>query len=278
MAPDDEPPLAAKNYDNDAPPELGSPGGYDTLSDVDVRWLTVFLDTPSADSAVAEDFWAQITGTTQSARRGDREEFATLLPPDGDAFMRTQRVDDTLPSCHLDIHVNDVQLALPRALSLGATLVRDFTDYVVLSSPHGFAFCLVPYHGETLRPAPLSWPRGQHSLVDQLCLDIPPEFFATETAFWAALTGWEQLHGALPEFDYLVRPRGMPLRLLLQKLDEAAPAQPVRGHVDFACDDIETEAERHIELGATFARRRSWITLRDPVDRQYCVTDRNPFR
>jgi hypothetical protein len=69
----------------------------------------------------------------------------------------------------------------------------------------------------------------------------------------------------------------MPLRLLLQKLDDAASGQPVRGHIDFACDDIETEVQRHTALGATFVRHRSWITLRDPVGREYCVTDRNPF-
>jgi hypothetical protein len=51
----------------------------------------------------------------------------------------------------------------------------------------------------------------------------------------------------------------------------------VRGHIDFACDDIETEVQRHTALGATFVRHRSWITLRDPVGREYCVTDRNPF-
>jgi len=243
---------------------------------VSVRWLTVFLDTPTAQSAASEAFWQQITGTTASARRGERGEFATLLPSDGDAFIRIQRVDDDLPSCHLDIHVDDVQLSLPRALSLGATLVHDFVDYVVLASPYGFAFCLVPYHGEQARPAPMRWPGG-HSLVDQLCLDIPPGFFAAETAFWVALTGWEQRHGTLPEFDHLARPTGMPLRLLLQKLDDAPPAKHVRGHIDFACDDIETEAQRHIALGATFVRRRSWITLRDPVGREYCVTGRNPF-
>lgn len=243
---------------------------------MDVRWLTVFLDTPSASSAVAEPFWQEITGTAPSARRGNHDEFATLLPPDGDAFMRIQRTDDALPGCHLDIHVDDVQLSLPRALSLGATLVRDFTDYVTLASPHGFMFCLVPHHGESARPAPVRWPGGQQSLVDQVCLDIPLDFFAAETAFWAALTGWEQRHGTLPEFDHLARPVGMPLRLLLQRLDDAAPGQAVRGHIDFACDDIEIEAQWHIALGATFVRRRSWITLRDPVGREYCVTGRDP--
>ena len=245
---------------------------------VSVRWLTVFLDTPSTQSPASEAFWQQITGTTASARRGEREEFATLLPSDGDAFIRIQRVDDDdLPSCHLDVHVDDVQFSLADALSLGATLVRDFVDYVVLASPHGFVFCLIPYHGEQTRPAPVVWPGGQHSLVDQLCLDIPAGSFVAETAFWAALTGWEQRHGTLPEFDHLARPSGMPLRLLLQKLDDAASGQPVRGHIDFACDDIETEVQRHTALGATFVRHRSWITLRDPVGRDYCVTDRNPF-
>lgn len=245
---------------------------------VNVRWLTLFLDTPREGAETAEAFWQQVTGTTLSPRRGDHDEYATLVPPDGDAFVRVQRIERGAPRCHLDIHVDDVRAALSRATDLGAKAVSDHAAWVVLSSPGGLPWCLVPHHGEHVRPTPLRRPGGWHSLIDQLCLDIPADRYDAETAFWSALTGWEQREGALPEFDYLAHPDGMPLRLLLQKLDDAQPARPVSAHVDLACDDVDAEAQQHVDLGATFVRRRSWVTLVDPVGREYCITSRRPLR
>jgi hypothetical protein len=48
-------------------------------------WVTVFLDLPptSFDRSVA--FWRQVTGYGLSPSRGADGEFATLLPPSGDA-------------------------------------------------------------------------------------------------------------------------------------------------------------------------------------------------
>jgi len=96
--------------------------------------------------------------------------------------------------------------------------------------------------------------------------------FEAEAAFWAALTGWPRRRTDLPEFDYLQRPAGMPLRLLLQRTGGTAAGM----HLDFACDDVPAEVARHVELGAVVMRRMpdGWTTLRDPVRREYCVTAR----
>lgn len=42
----------------------------------------------------------------------------------------------------------------------------------------------------------------------------------------AALTGWERRPGGLPEFDSLVRPAGMPLRLFLQCRSRTGGSNP----------------------------------------------------
>ena len=60
------------------------------------------------------------------------------------------------------------------------------------------------------------------SLVDQVCIDIPPARYDEECAFWAEATGWELRAGSRPEFRFLVRPEAMPLRILLQRLDRPA--------------------------------------------------------
>jgi hypothetical protein len=231
---------------------------------MDVRWMTGFLDTPSR---VAEPFWQAVTGSGLSARRGPGGEFATLLPGGGDAYLRVQVVGDGPARAHLDLHVVGPAAQARRAVELGAAVVCEENGLVVLRSPAGLAFCLVAWSGEAVRPV------GGRSLVDQLCLDLPVDGFDAEADFWAALTGFARRSGSRPEFDFLVRPEGMPLRLLLQRVGGPVPGM----HVDLACTDREAEVARHVSLGARVVRVRSrWTTLSDPAGRASCVTDRRP--
>ncbi len=164
------------------------------------------------------------------------------------------------------------------ALALGAQVRADGGDgVVVLASPGGFVFCLVRHGGEARRPTPLRWPGGQRSLVDQLCIDVPPAAFESEQRFWAALTGRELYSSSQRAYSVLARPPEQPIRLLLQRLDEAEPGQPVTAHLDLSCDDADAEADRHVALGARVVRQMPyWVTLEDPTGRHYCVTRRDP--
>jgi hypothetical protein len=235
-----------------------------------IRWITGFLDTPGV---AAEGFWLAVTGSALSARRDDGT-FATLLPADGDACLRVQVVADGPARAHLDLHVEDVPAAAGEAGALGASVVRDAGDLVVLRSPAGIVFCVVPWHGERTPPGAVRWPGGSASLVDQLCLDIPAAGYDAEVAFWAGLTGWRLGDSDLPEFRFLYGGPGQPLRLLLQRLGAGAPGV----HLDLACAGFDLEVERHVGLGATVVRRvpGDWTTLRDPAGREYCITRRPP--
>ncbi|GAA3352066.1 hypothetical protein GCM10020358_84880 [Amorphoplanes nipponensis] len=226
-----------------------------------VRWITGFLDTPSR---VAEPFWQAVTGSGLSPRRGPGGEFATLRPAGGDPYLRVQVVGDGPARAHLDLHVTDVAAQARRAVALGASVLADEGELVVLRSPAGLPWCLVAWHGEANRPA------GARSLVDQMCLDVPAGVFDAEAGFWAAVTGWPRRPGSRPEFQALVRPPGMPLRLLLQRVDA-----PAGMHLDLACTDRAAEVAWHEQLGArVVAGHERWTTLRDPAGRTYCVTDR----
>lgn len=241
-----------------------------------VRWVTGFLDTPAADAAAAERFWLAVTGTTLSARRGGGV-FATLLPAAGDALLRVQVVGDPPARGHLDLHVDALPRATAAVRDLGARVLRVEDDVVVLRSPAGIVFCLVPWAGEAVGPAAPVWPGGQASSADQLCLDIPDSGYEREVAFWRAVTGWR--HEPMPdcpEFERLLPPPPVPMRLLLQRLQSG----PAGVHVDLACSDVDAEVARHVALGATVVRRNpgDWTTLLDPSGRPYCVTARPPSR
>ena len=209
---------------------------------------------------------------------GRSGEFATLLPPDGDAYLRVQWTGSVAPGCHLALHVDAVEDAVEEARELGASAPgTNATANLGLTSPGSLSCCVVGGGGHAHRPAPTAWDWGGYSLVDQVCLDIPAYAHERECAFWSAMTGWSRRRGPRPEFEYLERAGGMPLRLLLQRLDDGGGG-PCRAQLDLACDDVSAECERHGQLGATVVRAMpNWTTLPDPAGLHYCVTRRDPL-
>ncbi|MDF2090713.1 VOC family protein [Knoellia sp. 3-2P3] len=241
-----------------------------------VRWVWLFLDLPEQCFETALAFWQQVARSGLSPWRGEHREFATLLPADGDPWLKLQRVGGD-GGIHLDL---DVEQPLPeaaeRAVGLGAAVVGDFGDVIVCRSPGGFVFCLTRWPAEESARGQAR--AGAESLIDQVCLDVPSSGYAAELAFWSQLTGWA-VDDPDPddEFARLAWPSGMPVRFLLQRLDE--PQGTVRGHVDLCAVDRAAEVERHRALGARVeGEGRGWTVMQGPAGHRYCVTDRDPRR
>ncbi|CAM5786669.1 VOC family protein [Cellulomonas persica] len=253
-----------------------------------IRWTTAMLDLPSDVLDETLGFWLRVTGTSLSPWRGLSDEFATLVAPDGDDFLRVQRFDDG-PRVHLDLHVGDdeeLRAELVRALALGAAIEHDPGTHVVLSSPGGYVFCLVTDQGHARRPAAVPAPdvgpaaesdEPVTALVDQLCLDVPAAGFAQEAAFWSELTRWPAHTGSREEFVVLDRPDGIPLRLMLQRLGATDPRREVSAHLDLATTNRPAVERAHVAAGArVLAHGPRWTTLADPSGHPYCLTDRDP--
>ncbi|MET8102938.1 VOC family protein [Streptomyces sp. NPDC005236] len=239
-----------------------------------IRWTHVFVDRPAADLGPALGFWTAVTGTGSSEPRGERGEFVTLQPVEGDAYVKAQGVRDGAGGAHLCLSVEDVPAAVGWALRLGAELVADHDGWAVLSSPAGQSFCAVPWNGESARPPVTEGPDGATSRLDQVSIDLAPGVFDAETVFWSELTGWESLPGAFPEFHLVRPPAGLPLRILLQRL---GTERPTSAHLDLACSDVDAVRARHEALGATAVGRGArWTVMRDPVGGVYCLTGRDP--
>ncbi|MBV9821519.1 MAG: VOC family protein [Actinobacteria bacterium] len=246
---------------------------------MEISWLAAFADVPEPRVDTALGFWAAVTGSSPGEPAGDRDQYLPLTGEGEDAYLWVQRVHSPGQESgwHPDLYVSDPAVAARQACDLGATVAREVTNLVVLSSPAGQPFCFMRHEDERRRGRPRRWPAGQHSLFDQLCLDVPAAAFDTEREFWASLTGWSQRR-ASAEFVNLTRPGHLPLRILLQRLgsDDSGPA---RAHADLACDDRPAEVDRHVGLGAEVVRvAEHWTTLTDPAGLLYCVTDRDPFR
>lgn len=244
-----------------------------------IRWLTAFVDLSGPAFEPGAAFWRDVTHTEFSAPRGPTGQFATLVPAEGDAYLRVQRVDDDAGAgVHLDLHVESIDEGARRAMALGAEVV-DAPGHVIMRSPAGYVFCFVEHNGESTVPAPTATPAPHR--VDQVTIDVSPDRFDAECAFWRDVTGWELADSVLSEFRSLDRPAGIPIRLLLQRRDEAPAGADASAHLDIACGDdpdaMEAIAASHVELGATrLGPTKRWIRMLDPVGNAYCITPRTP--
>lgn len=234
----------------------------------DPAWIQIFLDTPAEIFEDAVEFWSAVTGWRPSDRRGQDGQFLTLLPSAGPAYVRMQAVEQPA-GLHLDLDSADRPAAIEHARSLGATTAWCYHDVEVMRSPGGFVFCQTLLHDS---PG-LDLVRDGSTILDQACLDIPPDAWEAEVAFWRDITGRELQTGSLPGFVRLVED-GRP-RILLQRLDSGTG--PVRAHPDLATATRTDDVRRHLELGASLqAEHDFWSVMRAPGGQVYCLTDRDP--
>ncbi|MBT0567635.1 VOC family protein [Williamsia sp. CHRR-6] len=238
---------------------------------MEIRWLTAFLDFPADEFGDEVTFWRAIAGSTISPPRGDKKQFASLEPFNGDPHLRVQRVDSGPGGVHLDLHVIDLGATARHAQSVGAELVSVSDGLTLLRSPGGFVFCLVPWQGQTTRSRPIRWPGDTISIIDQVCIDVPARAYERECTFWTELTGWPISAGTT--YRHLIRPDHIPLRILLQRIGYGV----IGAHVDLASTHPQEEVNRHADWGAeVVAHHDHWTVMADPTGRPYCITARNP--
>ena len=105
-------------------------------------WVSAFLDLAPGDE-VSAPFWSAVTGHDDAAVRERSAEFPPLRPPSGDPYLYAQRLGSGEGRVHVDLYVDDLDAAQADASALGARVVARH-DHVLLTSPAGLPFCLVP--------------------------------------------------------------------------------------------------------------------------------------
>ncbi len=231
-------------------------------------WLTAFLDYPAGEFDAGVGFWRAATGYGLSAPRGEVSEFATLLPPTGDDYLRVQRLGDGPTGLHLDVHVAEPWTAAEAAEASGAVLVSESPHgYFVLRSPAGFPFCLVTKPAETV-PLPVRWPAGHRSRVSRLCVDVPRRSCAAEVAFFQKVLAGQWLHASEPETALRLAGVGA----IDLRLQPAELARSVTSHLHVVTNDLEGEVARLSGLGARpRASRPGKTILEAPGGTALCV-------
>lgn len=235
-------------------------------------WFHLFLDVPRSRWKEGVEFWSAATGWALSPSRGEDGQFVTLVPQEGDAWLKMQAIDGE-PRIHVDLDALDREAAVERSVSHGARPAWTYDGVPVMRSPGGLLFCHTLAEG----PAP-SFARSEPSRVlDQVCIDIPRSRWEQEVAFWAAVTGRTPEKATTPQFVRLADPDPHAgLRILLQRLEDEDGE--VGAHPDLAVADRAAETCHHEALGAeTVGVFEWWTVLRAPYGQVYCLTDRDPL-
>ncbi len=249
-----------------------SPRTYGVV--MEIQWLNAVIDIPADHFGEASDFWTELTATTLGEVHPDHDEFVHLIPRAGDGYLEMQRIEQGPAAAHLDLVVDDIPAWRDRAVAAGARVVAE-PGHVVLHTPGGVPFCIVPYTDEAA-PVPVIDAQRPHA-ADQICLDVPHDHFEADIAFWAELTGWAVHEPTFPEFRSFVQPAHLPLRILIQQLgpDDTGGG---RAHLDVSSGEHVAELTKtHVEHGADVVEVGTyWTALRDPAGMPYCLTSRPP--
>jgi hypothetical protein len=104
--------------------------------------IGVILIDHSARHDEARAFWARATAATPDY--SDGPDF-TVLGRAGTLELAMQRTGEGTPGrVHLDIETDDVAAEVARVVGLGARVVEEKDEHVILEDPAGLVFCVVP--------------------------------------------------------------------------------------------------------------------------------------
>lgn len=106
--------------------------------------------------------------------------------------------------------------------------------------------------------------------VRNLQVDVPADDHGAAVAYWTAALGGHDGGTGDDTSTHLTGLRS-PLPVHLQRTAGTDGVDPGRYHLDLVADDVDSEVERLVRLGATVETRGEWTVLRDPAGLLLCV-------
>lgn len=127
------------------------------------RLSTVVIDCAEEDFDRALEFWGGALGKELLPEEGDSPRYVNLrgrIGGRGGPFVLLQRVPREERAVHLDIEADDVEAEVARLEKLGARIKARIRNHVVMLSPTGHAFCVVPVHRGDFEGLATGWSGG----------------------------------------------------------------------------------------------------------------------
>ncbi len=239
----------------------------DTATGIAV-FRTVVFD--AADIVTSANFWQELLGGEQFSEP-DEDDWITLITSSGYrlAFQLAPNfVAPQWPSAehpqqlHLDVRVPDLGSATAKAVSLGASVLRENSSWNTLADPAGHPFDLVA-NDEVDTPT-----------IFDVMFDVPDASVAA--AFWSSVLGdpviFDENGMAMLGGEYPV---------LFQAVENYTapawpdPAKPQQGHLDLTVPDgdLDSASDAAIALGATPlpGGEETFRVFADPAGHPFCL-------
>jgi catechol 2,3-dioxygenase-like lactoylglutathione lyase family enzyme len=123
----------------------------------------VVIDCDEADFERSVAFWSRVLGREAMPEQGPRPRYVSLrgrVGGEGGPIVLLQRVPVEERAIHLDVETDDVEAEVARLAALGARVKARIRRHVVMESPSGHAFCVVPVARPDFPAKAAAWGEG----------------------------------------------------------------------------------------------------------------------
>lgn len=216
-------------------------------------------------------FWQSALGTENLSDDVDGFETRLNIPGEQHLDLCFQPVDH-VPAEPLRLHLDLAggaaqQLTVDRMLELGAThadIGQREVPWTVLADPEGTPFCVLE-------------DRAAYAGSGQLAaLPLASADPARDRAFWAWLTGWQQVRGSVPNSLRHASGRGPTLEFVPEEQPKGRWKNRI--HLDVRLDEYDDAAAVHAEIvergGSALVTDWGdlpWTCWRDPSGNEFCM-------
>jgi predicted enzyme related to lactoylglutathione lyase len=108
------------------------------------RLAGFIIDCRIDDLDAAAEFWAGALGSpARRAADTGKSPYVELEVEEGEPYFEVQKVDHE-SRVHIDIETDDIEAEVARLEKLGAKRISEIKSWVVMESPTGQRFCVVP--------------------------------------------------------------------------------------------------------------------------------------
>ena len=108
------------------------------------RLTSIVIDCPEDLYDQDREFWSDAFGQEVVSRDARFSSLRGRIGKQGGAFIGFQKVQAHDIGIHFDIETDDVEAEVARLRALGGKVKKRIRQHVVMQSPSGHSFCVVP--------------------------------------------------------------------------------------------------------------------------------------
>ena len=122
------------------------------------RLTSIVIDCPEDLYYLGRDFWSNAFGRATVTRDDRFSSLKGRIGEQGGIFVGFQKVPPQEIGIHVDIETDNVDAEVARLEGLGAKVKERIRRHVIMESPSGHAFCVIPVKRTDFPDGATEWP------------------------------------------------------------------------------------------------------------------------